>query len=97
MTCLFVLLQAKTELATHGCAVPLTLGSPQGIDCTAIPGVADVSCHRGSCIVHRCLPGYTPSHDNTFCIHAASITNLGHDIPAAAYGLEHVPFQKKEE
>ncbi|KAH8094606.1 hypothetical protein BXZ70DRAFT_348089 [Cristinia sonorae] len=82
-----------------GCAVPLTISSPQGIDCTAIPGVADVSCHAGSCMVHRCLPGYTPSHDRSFCIHASNLNFGSHntDVPAAAYGLEHVPFQKKEE
>lgn len=84
------------SLLGGGCAIPLTLGSPQGIDCTAIPGVADVACHSGACVVHRCLPGYTVSHDKSFCIHTASL-NFGHDVPAAAYGLEHKPFNKKEE
>jgi len=78
-----------------GCATPLTLGGAQGIDCTALPGVADVSCHSGSCVVHRCLPGYTLSHDKTFCLHTANFS-FAHDVSAAAYGLEHVPFSKKE-
>lgn len=60
------------------------------------PGVADVSCHSGACIVHRCLPGYTTSHDRSFCIRTTNLS-FEHDVPAAAYGLEHTPFHKKEE
>lgn len=30
-----------------------------GIDCTAIEGVDDVSCHRGKCVVHTCAPGFS--------------------------------------
>jgi len=80
-----------------GCAVPLMHGSPRGIDCTAIPGIADVSCGAGTCIVHRCLPGYTPSLDRSFCIRRASLKlDFSEDeVPAAAYGLEHLPFNKK--
>ncbi|THH30635.1 hypothetical protein EUX98_g3549 [Antrodiella citrinella] len=79
-----------------GCAVPLMRGTPRGIDCTAIPGVADVSCGAGSCVVHRCLPGYVPSLDRAFCIHKPSLgLEFESEIPAAlAYGLE-LPFVKK--
>ena len=48
--------------------LPLTPFSPIGQDCTAIPGVADVSCLSGECVVHRCMPGYSLSHDGTSCI-----------------------------
>ena len=79
-----------------GCVVPLAYGSPHGIDCTAIPGVADVSCGAGSCIVHRCLPGYTPSLDRSFCIRKSDLQfEFGSEISAAAYALEHFPFNKK--
>ncbi|KAI9439302.1 hypothetical protein H4582DRAFT_1852061 [Lactarius indigo] len=50
-----------------GCVLPLTPYSPIGQDCTTLPGVADVACHSGECVVRRCLPGYILSHDGTSC------------------------------
>ncbi|KAF8305591.1 hypothetical protein DL93DRAFT_2038385, partial [Clavulina sp. PMI_390] len=49
-----------------GCVVQYTLGlTPYeidelavGIDCTANPGVSDVECRMGRCIVHKCKKGY---------------------------------------
>ena len=32
-----------------------------GVDCTVLPGVLDVACVSGSCVVERCQPGYVPS------------------------------------
>jgi hypothetical protein len=29
-----------------------------GVDCTATPGVSDVQCRRGYCVVHKCKKGY---------------------------------------
>jgi len=75
-----------------GCAVPLHYASPRGIDCTALPGVADVSCNTGSCVVHRCLPGYQISLDSTFCLRARQVAQINGEEDAAAYGLEHVPL-----
>ncbi|KAI0081126.1 hypothetical protein K474DRAFT_1588492, partial [Panus rudis PR-1116 ss-1] len=83
-----------------GCAIPLTLGTPRGIDCTAIPGVRDVSCHAGQCIVHRCSPGYVVSLDRTFCVRKSNAMGgmkANGDMPAGAYGLEHVPLKKRSE
>lgn len=80
-------------LTGGGCAVPLISGSPSGIDCTAIPGVVDVSCHSGSCVVHRCQPGYTVSMDQTFCIKKSQKHFQGGDVAAGVYGLEHVPMK----
>ena len=51
--------------ATGG--LPLTLSTPRGVDCTANPGIADVSCQMGKCVVHRCMPGYTRNADGTSC------------------------------
>ncbi|PIL31523.1 hypothetical protein GSI_06225 [Ganoderma sinense ZZ0214-1] len=51
-----------------GCAIPLDDSSPDGVDCTAIPGVVDVACRAGSCVVNRCIPGYEISTDGTFCL-----------------------------
>jgi len=31
---------------------------PDGVDCTAIPNVLDVSCQRGKCVVRRCDEGF---------------------------------------
>ncbi|KAJ3487120.1 hypothetical protein NLI96_g3750 [Meripilus lineatus] len=76
-----------------GCAIPLAPGSPRGIDCTAIPGVVDVSCRTGNCVVHRCQPGFTVSMDQTFCIKKAQKHFQDNDVSAKAYGLEHVPLK----
>ncbi|RPD65026.1 hypothetical protein L227DRAFT_276386 [Lentinus tigrinus ALCF2SS1-6] len=56
-----------------GCAFPLDAFSPHGVDCTAIPGVTDVSCMAGSCVVHRCAPGFIVSEDSTFCVAAQAM------------------------
>jgi len=79
-----------------GCAYPLTAYSPIGKDCTTLPGVADVSCLGGECVVHRCLPGYVPASDGMSCIrkHELSQPQFVHakDVPVRVYGLEHVPL-----
>ena len=79
-----------------GCTLPLTAYSRIGKDCSALPGVADVSCLGGECVVHRCLPGYMPAFDGTSCIrkHHFSHTQFAdaEDVPARIYGLEHVPL-----
>ncbi|KAH9036469.1 hypothetical protein EDB85DRAFT_758455 [Lactarius pseudohatsudake] len=83
-----------------GCVLPLTPYSPVGQDCTAIPGVADVACHSGECMVRRCLPGYVVSHDGTSCRskHSHSHSNVaspeedGEYAEAMRYGLEHRPL-----
>lgn len=38
--------------------VPFGNNYATGVDCTALPGVLDVSCSAGSCLVSQCLPGY---------------------------------------
>ena len=56
------------SLIGGGCMTPFGAFSPVGVDCTAIPGVADVACHGGACAVKRCAPGYEVSMDGTFCL-----------------------------
>ncbi|KAH8981203.1 hypothetical protein EDB86DRAFT_2813116, partial [Lactarius hatsudake] len=81
-----------------GCVLPLTPYSPIGQDCTAIPGVADVACHSGECMVRRCLPGYVMSHDGTSCrskhahSHVATPEEDDEYVQAMRYGLEHRPL-----
>ncbi|KAH9170202.1 hypothetical protein EDB89DRAFT_1853721 [Lactarius sanguifluus] len=81
-----------------GCVLPLTPYSPIGQDCTAIPGVADVACHSGECMVRRCLPGYVVSYDGTSCrskhahSHVAIPEEDGEYAEAMRYGLEHRPL-----
>ncbi|KAH9980421.1 hypothetical protein BJV74DRAFT_109935 [Russula compacta] len=82
-----------------GCVLPLTAYSPFGVDCTALPGVADVSCLSGQCVIRRCLRGYTLAPDGTHCIDNtlskfSQPQMAGEDAPAGLYGLEHVPFQR---
>jgi hypothetical protein len=77
---------------------PLTAYSPIGRDCSTLPGVADVSCLGGECIVNRCLPGYVPAFDGTSCIRKYHLSQPQffdpEDVPASAYGLEHVPLAR---
>jgi hypothetical protein len=83
--------------------LPLTQSSPVGRDCTAIPGVADVTCLSGECIVRRCLKGFTSSPDGTSCDPEHPTTSqpdiTGGEIeleivPASIYGLEHIPLER---
>ena len=76
-----------------GCTIPLSQGTPHGMDCTSIPGVADVSCATGTCVVHRCLPGYVVSLDKTYCIRKGAKKFAGND-EASFYGLEHQPLKR---
>ncbi|KAI0717829.1 hypothetical protein C8T65DRAFT_104117 [Cerioporus squamosus] len=50
-----------------GCVNPLDAFSPRGADCTAIPGVVDVACVSGACVVNRCAAGYTHASDGSSC------------------------------
>ena len=81
--------------------LPLTPFSPIGQDCTSLPGVADVSCLSGGCVVHRCMPGYSLSHDGSHCTPAQAhipqpyISSPEDDeeyMQALRYGLEHRPL-----
>ena len=76
---------------------PLTAYSPIGEDCSTLPGVADVSCLGGECLVHRCLPGFALSFDGTSCVRKHHISQYQHadsgDVAASAFGLEHVPLR----
>ncbi|KAI0048159.1 hypothetical protein FA95DRAFT_1491411 [Auriscalpium vulgare] len=80
-----------------GCVLPLTPYTPVGIDCTALPGVADVSCSTGSCVVFRCLSGYKLARDSSHCIpnktFSPAVSGLDSAPPAIQYGLEHVPLK----
>ncbi|KAI0348169.1 hypothetical protein BDW22DRAFT_61052 [Trametopsis cervina] len=87
-------INTKSDLEScGGCAVGLGRTPALGVDCTAIPGVMDVSCISGSCSVQRCQPGFEVTADGAYCIRDGSAGQSV--IQAAAYGLEHVPLQKK--
>jgi hypothetical protein len=51
-----------------GCDIPLTPYTPRGTDCTALPGVSDVSCRSGACAVERCAQGWTRAADGSHCM-----------------------------
>lgn len=51
-----------------GCGIPLLSTEPTGVDCTAIPGVLDVSCLASRCVVKRCKSGFQISADETTCV-----------------------------
>ncbi|KAI0815378.1 hypothetical protein BC629DRAFT_865281 [Irpex lacteus] len=79
-----------------GCMIPFGHNLATGIDCTAIPGVVDVSCAAGSCVVRSCQAGYRLSESKDRCV-PENLTKLGFLeglVQAAAYGLEHMPLKK---
>ncbi|KAF8314179.1 hypothetical protein DL93DRAFT_2040149, partial [Clavulina sp. PMI_390] len=43
-----------------GCVVPYDDFEDEagGVDCTSLPGVADVECARGRCMVRKCQRGW---------------------------------------
>ena len=84
-----------------GCVLPLTPYSPIGQDCTALPGVADVSCLSSECVIHRCMSGHVLSRDGKRCVstqthisrpHAAIPEDDEEYMQALRYGLEHRPL-----
>ncbi|KAH9974992.1 hypothetical protein BGW80DRAFT_1251189 [Lactifluus volemus] len=85
-----------------GCMLPLTPYVPIGQDCSSLPGVADVACIGGECVVHRCLPGYVPTRDGSHCIsrhrkilpHSEYDEDEAESVPARVYGPGHVPLGK---
>ena len=88
-------------LSGGGCVLPLTPFSPIGQDCTSLPGVADVSCLSGECVIHRCMSGYSLSRDGTRCTSTRSYGSHSHGpvseddeeyMQALRYGLEHRPL-----
>jgi len=68
-----------------GCSIPLHRGSPLGVDCTSLPGVADVSCMSGSCYIHKCMPGYQLSVDNSECMDDDTVEKF---LTVAEFGWE---------
>ena len=82
---------------------PLTPLSPIGKDCSVLPGVADVSCLSGECVVGRCMPGHPLSRDGTHCISTQEHISPPHVavpdeeyIQAIRYELEHRPLSLEE-
>ncbi|KAH9975011.1 hypothetical protein BGW80DRAFT_1559478 [Lactifluus volemus] len=87
-----------------GCMLPLTPYVPIGQDCTSLPGVADVACIAGECVVHRCLSGYVRARDGNHCVsrhgkisqHSEYDEDDDESVPARVYGLKHVPLRKRK-
>ena len=70
-----------------GCIIPLSLNGLEGEDCTIIPGVSDVSCVKGRCVVHRCMPGYNIDPTGSSCLYLEDKDPI---LLAAQYGLDHI-------
>ncbi|KAK4687996.1 hypothetical protein P7C73_g2107, partial [Tremellales sp. Uapishka_1] len=52
-----------------GCRTPFLTSSSSyiGEDCTSIPNVDEVGCHRGSCLIKSCRRGFRLSQNGTTC------------------------------
>lgn len=61
----------------------------EGVDCTALAGVSDVSCVRGKCVIHKCSAGYDLDPKKDECVYDEDSDPV---ILAAQYGLEHLPL-----
>lgn len=62
-----------------GCLVPFGNNLTTGVDCTLLPGVLDVSCVAGSCVVEHCMSGYTVApNTHTHCV--PSSRHIAEDI-----------------
>ncbi|KAF9445196.1 hypothetical protein P691DRAFT_735384 [Macrolepiota fuliginosa MF-IS2] len=69
-----------------GCVIHLPNGyGREGQDCTALPGVSDVSCVQGQCVVHKCMPGYDVHASGAECVYNEDEDPL---VLAAQYGVE---------
>ncbi|RPD52909.1 hypothetical protein L226DRAFT_576659 [Lentinus tigrinus ALCF2SS1-7] len=65
----FECIHTDTDLEScGGCTTPLDSLSPTGVDCSQLPGVVDVKCKAGACVVNRCSPGYMRAADNSTCV-----------------------------
>lgn len=76
--------------------IPFGHNLATGIDCTAIPGVVDVSCAAGSCVVGSCQAGYRLSESKDRCV-PENLTKPGFLeglVQAAGHGLKHMPLKK---
>ena len=58
-----------------------------GVDCTSLPGVADVSCMSGSCYIRKCMPGYQLSIDNSECMDEDTVKKF---LTIAEFGWEQL-------
>jgi len=66
----FECIDTQSDIESCGaCAFPLP-GQPFGVDCTALPGTAEVGCVQGSCNISACLHGYELSEDGRACVRA---------------------------
>ncbi|KAI0094517.1 hypothetical protein BDY19DRAFT_988352 [Irpex rosettiformis] len=75
-----------------GCIVPFGHNLATGVDCTAIPGVMDVSCAAGSCKISACQSGYRLSENKDYCVpeDAGFLEGLAQ---AVTHGLEYIPLK----
>ncbi|KAI0360657.1 hypothetical protein OH77DRAFT_707344 [Trametes cingulata] len=63
-----------------GCMVPNPFADPSsgreaGVDCSAVPHVADVSCVSGTCAVRSCRAGWTVNDQGTGCVESSRTTD----------------------
>ncbi|KAJ3540955.1 hypothetical protein NM688_g6154 [Phlebia brevispora] len=66
-----------------GCTIAFGRNPARGVDCTSIPGVMDVACASGSCVVRRCLPGWLVSMDGSYCVRKNIVDQVDGDMTAA--------------
>jgi len=58
---------AKSRTNCGGCIRPMYEDQEPGRDCTIIPGVRNVDCYKGACVIKHCQSGWTMSDDRGAC------------------------------
>jgi hypothetical protein len=84
--------------------LPLTPYVPIGQDSASLPGVADVACIAGECVVHRYIPGYVVARDGNHCVsrhgkisqHSEYDEDEAESVPGRVYRLKHVRLRKQK-
>ncbi|KAF8147746.1 hypothetical protein K438DRAFT_1625980 [Mycena galopus ATCC 62051] len=85
-------IDTQSELESCGGCIysdDLPRSSPHGKDCTAIPGVSDVSCVKGQCVIRKCISGYNLVGTSSECVYS-----MDHSVDqdpillASQYGTE---------
>lgn len=69
-----------------GCAIasPFDTPSTLGVDCSAIPNVATVSCQSSKCLVEQCVEGFSVSSTNDSCVPISARDLVGVDAVEGA-------------
>ncbi|KAJ7369030.1 hypothetical protein DFH08DRAFT_38045 [Mycena albidolilacea] len=68
-------IDTRSDLESCGGCMYSVSSETAGQDCTALLGVADVSCIKGQCAVRKCMLGYKLYEDRRHCVESEGLFN----------------------